>query len=61
MSKCKIERNLRIYHNFKKGMRLAHIAEFEHITAQRVYQIVVATEFQISRGNPKYLHPDLDN
>ena len=61
MSKCKVERNLRVYNNYKKGMCIAHIAEFERISPQRTYQIICATEFQLKRGNPKYLHPDLDN
>lgn len=55
MGACKLERNIRIYKVYKRGMRLARIAEFEHLSTQRVYQIVAATELQLANGTPKYI------
>ena len=49
-----MERNMRIYIGHCRGVRLRDIAGEENITPTRAYQIISATEYQLSKGNPEY-------
>lgn len=54
MGRLNLERNMRAYIGHTKGIPLTDIASFERISTQRVYQIITATEYQLSKGNPVY-------
>ena len=48
------ERNIRIYIGSARGVPQIDMAKIEHVTQQRVYQIISATEYQLAKGNPDY-------
>ena len=48
------ERNIRIYLGNARGVPQVDMAKLEHLTQQRVYQIIAATEYQLAKGNPDY-------
>lgn len=54
--KAKIERNFRLYRAHMHGVSLSSLAQMEHISPTRVYQIITAVEYQLKKNNPDYMN-----
>lgn len=52
----KIERNVRMYRGHERGVSLSEIARIEGVTVTRAYQIITATDYQLTRKNPDYTY-----
>ena len=52
---CKLERNVRIYKAYQRGVRIKRLAELENISASRVTQIIAFAEQKLNAHDMDYL------
>lgn len=53
---CKLERNMRIYKGYLRGVSYTYIAEIEGLSVSRVSQIIAFTKFQLDQNEPDYVN-----
>lgn len=62
-SNCNLERNIRIYKAYLRGVRIKSIANLVDVSSERVRQIIMNTEHMLNIGDRDYIAAmnNLDN